>query len=640
MGSSGYEGSEPYATRSVVPAHRAKKLAFVTAKMPFPHSFLPFGGRHYDVGPIGVRSTLSTRRPHYHHMEEHNVRLARFVTVVGVVIAATATGVTAAQAAQPDSPGAADGPGAHASTVPARIVPNAARQHSSRAGGRGVTAANASTLNWAGYVASGGTYTSVSSTWTQPAVLCSSKGIVSFWVGLDGWGDGTVEQDGTGVDCRSGSPQYYAWWEIYPTNSQQTYSGVTVAPNDVMTSTVSFANGSYTLVLSDTTQGWSRTTTAAAPSGAKNVSAEVIAEAATINNAVSALPNFGQAAFSSTTVNGGSLQDAAAQSVDMTNSNGSVIASTGATDAAGGAFAVTYTGGSNVHAAFQSDTGSLYTYSATGNANANAAVMAGTSPAITTAPGGYEVAYQDTNGQLVLTGTGGSFAPGLAMMAGTSPSIAALSGGGFEVAYQSDKGFLALYSSASGPASIVGLGMYAGTSPAISATANNGYQVVFQANTGNLWRYMSGGRAFDMLLGMMAGTDPSIATLANGTIEIVFQANTGYLWTTSGTQGVGASTGLGMASGTSPAIAASASGDYKVAFQANTGVLWTYASSGSFANQNQPMMAGTDPDITAVSGGYETAIQNAQGDFAVFGEAGKVDTRQGMLNGTSPTIAA
>ena len=40
--------------------------------------------------------------------------------------------------------------------------------------------------------------------------------LTSRSVGLDGFGSSTVEQVGTSVDCSSGRPVYYAWYEMYP----------------------------------------------------------------------------------------------------------------------------------------------------------------------------------------------------------------------------------------------------------------------------------------------------------------------------------------------------------------------------------------------------------------------------------------
>ncbi len=197
------------------------------------------------------------------------------------------------------------------------------------------SAATQTSTNWAGYAADSGSYTTVTSSWVEPSVQCTSDGIVAFWIGLDGWGSTTVEQDGTGVDCSSGSPEPFAWWETYPANSIQEYNEP-VAAGDSLTSTVTYqSNGKYDLVLTDSTEGWTENNVVAKPSGASNASAEVVAEAVTSGNSVTQLPNFGSIQFTGSTIDNGSLQAADAQAIDMTNSSGTVIASTGADDSSG-----------------------------------------------------------------------------------------------------------------------------------------------------------------------------------------------------------------------------------------------------------------------------------------------------------------
>ena len=75
--------------------------------------------------------------------------------------------------------------------------------------------------NWAGYVVSGTTFTSVTGTWVQPEIDCTSTGssASAFWVGLGGNTDGSnaLEQVGTGAECdENGVPTYYAWYESCP----------------------------------------------------------------------------------------------------------------------------------------------------------------------------------------------------------------------------------------------------------------------------------------------------------------------------------------------------------------------------------------------------------------------------------------
>src|SRR5262245_29641818 len=77
---------------------------------------------------------------------------------------------------------------------------------------------HSTSTNWSGYAVTGGTYTTVSASWTQPAVNCSvtPTGWSSFWVGLDGNTSNTVEQTGSEADCSSGRAVYSAWYEMYP----------------------------------------------------------------------------------------------------------------------------------------------------------------------------------------------------------------------------------------------------------------------------------------------------------------------------------------------------------------------------------------------------------------------------------------
>ena len=218
--------------------------------------------------------------------------------------------------------------------------------------------ANSTSTNWSGYAANTGTYTTVTSSWVEPSVSCTADGIVAFWIGLDGWGSDSVEQDGTGVDCSGGSPQAFAWWETYPADSIQEYNNP-VAAGDSLTSTVtSESNGRYDLVLTDSTRGWTENNVVAKPSGASNASAEIIAEAVSNGSSVTPLPNFGAVHFTGSTIDNGTLQAVGAQGIDMTNGNGTVIATTGPADSSGD-FTVSYGSGTT--------TGNTVTVNSPGN---------------------------------------------------------------------------------------------------------------------------------------------------------------------------------------------------------------------------------------------------------------------------------
>ncbi|GAA1952424.1 G1 family glutamic endopeptidase [Kitasatospora viridis] len=274
------------------------------------------------------------------------MRRLRSLSVAAVALAVVFGGGATAQAASAAPPAVHHAAHGHAlpgaTSVPVRNLQHFSHLLNAR---HQLVPANQTSTNWAGYAANGATFSTVTSSWVEPQVSCNSDGIAAFWIGLDGWGSQSVEQDGTGVDCSSGSPQPFAWWETYPDNSVQEY-GDPVSPGDSLTSTVTArSDGQYELALTDSSQGWTEDNVVAAPSGAQNASAEVVAEAVTSGSSVTALPDFGSIEFTGSTIDGGTLQAANAQAIDMTDSSGSVIASTGADDNSGD-FTVTYGGGS------------------------------------------------------------------------------------------------------------------------------------------------------------------------------------------------------------------------------------------------------------------------------------------------------
>jgi hypothetical protein len=166
------------------------------------------------------------------------------------------------------------------------------------------TTASASTENWAGYTALGqaGSFTSVSTSWVQPSVTCGSANTFSsFWVGLDGVGTQTLEQTGTEADCANGAAAYSGWYEIFP--AAPVFYDSPVRPGDQMSaSVVANGGGSFTLTLTDATEGWKQVTDKTVQ-GSSLSSAEIIAEAPS-SQSVLPLANFGTVNFTDGTVNG------------------------------------------------------------------------------------------------------------------------------------------------------------------------------------------------------------------------------------------------------------------------------------------------------------------------------------------------
>lgn len=168
--------------------------------------------------------------------------------------------------------------------------------------------------NWSGYVATGSGFSSVSASWTEPAVTCNStKDLFAPWVGIDGYGSSTVEQTGVATDCSGGRPVYQGWYEMFP--AAPVYYSNPVSAGDVINASVTRSGSTYTLTLTDSTKGWTQTVNKSLQ--ARNVSAEVIVESPT-----SAYPNFGKVTFSSATINGGSLSNYSPVALDASNDSG------------------------------------------------------------------------------------------------------------------------------------------------------------------------------------------------------------------------------------------------------------------------------------------------------------------------------
>jgi Peptidase A4 family len=153
--------------------------------------------------------------------------------------------------------------------------------------------------NWSGYAVIGSTFTTATASWTQVAITCKSgDGLtdMSPWVGIDGYGDNTVEQTGSSGDCDGSTPDYYAWYEMYP--RPYVVIDQTVRPGDQFTATVTHTTGKkYVLMLEDVTEGWTNTVTQKIE--ASDSSAEAVMEMA-----AKSLSQFSTDRFSDFTVDG------------------------------------------------------------------------------------------------------------------------------------------------------------------------------------------------------------------------------------------------------------------------------------------------------------------------------------------------
>src|ERR1700689_4543507 len=183
------------------------------------------------------------------------------------------------------------------------MMPGPAGSSSAESGAARNTVRAAASENWAGYAAAGtaGAFTRVSASWSEPAVTCTAaQTFSSFWVGLDGDGTSTVEQTGTEADCAGGAAAYQGWFEMFP-NAPVFYDNP-VQPGDAMSaSVVANGGGSFTLTLTDSTEGWTQTAQQTSDT-AQLGSAEIIAEAPS-DGQVLPLTDFGTVQFTDALVN-------------------------------------------------------------------------------------------------------------------------------------------------------------------------------------------------------------------------------------------------------------------------------------------------------------------------------------------------
>ncbi len=118
-------------------------------------------------------------------------------------------------------------------------------------------AASATSINWAGYIASGRKFRRVTATWVQPQARCFAgrAGYSAYWVGLGGASSSSrgLEQTGTEADCSpSGRSTYSAWFELLPAAARRL--SLQVSPGDAITATVSVSGGTVRIRIANRTR--------------------------------------------------------------------------------------------------------------------------------------------------------------------------------------------------------------------------------------------------------------------------------------------------------------------------------------------------------------------------------------------------
>jgi len=196
--------------------------------------------------------------------------------------------------------------------------------------------------NWSGFADTSTTFGTITGNWAEPSVSCSGKTTLAvFWVGIDGFTSGTVEQDGTLAECSGGRAFYFSWWEMFPTNAIQVV-GSSVQPGDNISASVVRSGTSYALRVTDSSHPANSFTTTQSCSGCANSSAEWIAEAPSGSGGVLPLANFHSWTLSGATVNSGVISSFPDDEITMVDNRGRVKAQPGSLNGGGNGFSVTW----------------------------------------------------------------------------------------------------------------------------------------------------------------------------------------------------------------------------------------------------------------------------------------------------------
>jgi hypothetical protein len=150
-------------------------------------------------------------------------------------------------------------------------------------------------FNWSGYAdvsKTANTFTKVSGQWKTPKVRCTKEDqLTSEWVGIDGYSNGTVEQDGTYSWCFEHHPTYFTWYEMYPAGT--VVIGTSVRPGDNIAASVIRTGTSYKLAVTDVTHPVNSFSATKTCNTCQNTSVEWIAERPSFQIGVAPLADYG-----------------------------------------------------------------------------------------------------------------------------------------------------------------------------------------------------------------------------------------------------------------------------------------------------------------------------------------------------------
>ena len=241
--------------------------------------------------------------------------------------------------ASDDHPSASLGQPGSASGAPAPSSPLPARNPGTLA----------TSNNWSGYAATGGTYTAVSGTWTVPQYSATnSGGVDATWVGIGGVTSHDLIQAGTQETASgTGLTQYQAWIELLPQASHPV--PLAVHPGDSVSVSIDQQSGTtWQIAFTNNTTGQTYQTTVQYTSS--HSSAEWVEEAPSAGRGgILPLDNFGTVSFSAgaTTKDGQTLSiaQAGAKPITLIGPSGQQLAVPSALGSDGSSFSVSRTQG-------------------------------------------------------------------------------------------------------------------------------------------------------------------------------------------------------------------------------------------------------------------------------------------------------
>jgi hypothetical protein len=192
-----------------------------------------------------------------------------------------------------------------------------------------VAAAPLISHNWAGYVATNGTFTSVTGTWMVPQISSRDHNEAdATWVGIGGLNRNDLIQSGTqNIVSHRGQVTTVAFIELLPNAGQPI--PVSIKGGDSVTVSLTFRKTTYwQIAFRDNTTGRTYNTTVSYPSS--YASAEWIEEAPSRGNSILPLDKFRMVQFNggSTTENGDRINIAQsnAQPIILVNKSGRPLA--------------------------------------------------------------------------------------------------------------------------------------------------------------------------------------------------------------------------------------------------------------------------------------------------------------------------